>query len=432
MEKKEREKRRIWSAILVLLMLIAAYTPPIYDLASLPGEIRLMMGSGRSLRLSIPTGSIESENLNVVTAAKDSTRDFTLHPKTQGEGLLKVKMGQIPIKNVHVQVLPQIEVYPGGQSIGVKLQSAGILVVGHKQVLNDNGEASSPAKEANIRIGDMITKINGKLIREAAALGIVVHEAGEKGKTLQVELIRGKEKMTVRVHPVKDEEDGRYKLGLYVRDSAAGVGTLTFYDPEQKQYGALGHIISDQDTQKPIVVGKGNIYQSTVTSVERGEQGKPGSIRAIFSDERNAIGNIEKNSPFGIFGKLNRDFTHPLYQKPIPIAFSEEVREGPAEILTVVDGHKVERYTIEIVNVIRQRYPSTKSMIIKVTDRRLLEKTGGIVQGMSGSPIIQNGKLIGAVTHVFVNDPTQGYGLFIEWMLDEAGYPLQEEMKKAS
>lgn len=431
MDQREREKRRFWSAFLVLLLLVVAYTPPVYHLVSIPDEMRIMLGSDTRLNISVPTVSIQPDNQNLDISSTDGTGAFTLQPKREGETNLQVKVGQIPIKNLHVHVIPPIEVYPGGQSIGVKLQAAGILVVGHKQIIGAKGESLSPAKEANIRVGDMITKIDGKMIREASSLGHIVHEAGESGKPLNIELIRGKEKRMVRVMPIKDEEDQRYKLGLYVRDSAAGVGTLTFYDPISKKYGALGHVISDQDTQRPIAVGNGNIFRSTVTSIDRGEQGKPGSIRAIFSDERSALGNIEKNSSFGIFGKLNNPMPHPLFQKPIPIAFAEEVKEGPAEILTVIDGNRIERFSIEIVNVIRQRYPSTKNMIIKITDPRLLEKTGGIVQGMSGSPIIQNGKLVGAVTHVFVNDPTQGYGLFIEWMLHEAGYPLNNEMKQA-
>ncbi|MBE3553719.1 MAG: SpoIVB peptidase [Thermicanus sp.] len=432
MDDRQREKKRFWSVLAILLLLVLAYTPPVYNYASIPSEVRLMLGRSKELHLSIPASTLgTTDQQKVISLEHHPSHTFTIQPRQTGEANLQVKMGDIPIKNLHVQVFPELLLYPGGQSIGVKLHSAGILVVGHKQILNHRGESSSPAKEANIHVGDLITKINGKTIREASALGKIVDEAGRAGKSLQIEFIRGKEKLNVQVTPIKDEEDQRYKLGLYVRDSAAGIGTLTFYDPKTKRYGALGHVISDQDTQKPISVGKGSILPSTVTSVDRGEQGKPGSIRAIFSDEKSSMGNIEKNSPFGIFGKLNSSIPHLLYREPIPVAFVEEVKEGPAEILTVVDGDKVGKYSIEIVNVIRQRYPSTKSMIIKVTDPRLLEKTGGIVQGMSGSPIIQNGKLVGAVTHVFVNDPTQGYGLFIEWMLEEAGYSLHQ-LKKAS
>ncbi len=226
--------------------------------------------------------------------------------------------------------------------------------------------------------------------------------------------------MTVKLIPILDQKSQSYRLGLYIRDSAAGVGTLTFYDPKTKKYGALGHVITDIDTQEPIAVGEGKILYSDVTSIEKGQNGKPGEKRAIFVDENNVIGNITKNSPFGIFGVLNQKPIYGLVNEPISIALPEEVKEGPAEILTVIQDQKVERFKIEITKVVQQNYPATKGMVIKVTDKRLLEKTGGIIQGMSGSPIIQNRKLVGAVTHVFVNDPTSGYGSYIEWMIRDA------------
>ncbi len=378
------------------------------------------MGSERDLAGTIPTfAKTIAENNQIVTVNGSS-----FIPTDTGKANVDVKIGNIPIKKVSVHVLPDIRLYPGGHSIGVKLQTAGILVVGHKEVMDPLDRRTSPAKNADIRIGDMIVQINGQEITEANKLGEFVTKAGEQGKPLQLKLIRGEDTLNVSISPVKDREDQQYKLGLYVRDSAAGVGTMTFYDPKTNHYGALGHVISDLDTQKPIVVGNGLILPSKVTSIDRGIEGKPGSIRATFPDERNALGNITKNTPFGIFGKLNKKIQHPLFKEPLSIALIEEVKEGPAEILTVVEGNRIESFSIEIVNVIKQRYPSTKGLILKITDPKLLQKTGGIVQGMSGSPIIQNGKLIGAVTHVFVNDPTQGYGLFIEWMIDDAGIKL--------
>jgi len=273
----------------------------------------------------------------------------------------------------------------------------------------------------------MILKINGKSIKEIEEVGKMVKEAGEKKKPLSLLVARGEDKMEVELTPVLDVKDKAYRMGLYIRDSAAGVGTLTFYDPKSKKYGALGHVISDIDTGKPIVVGDGHIVQSRVTSIEKGTNGAPGEKFAIFKDENDKLGNITKNTPFGIFGEMTKYPENNMVKEPIPIGLSEQVTEGPAQILTVVDGQKVEKYDIEIVNVIQQRFPATKGMIIKVTDPKLLEKTGGIVQGMSGSPIIQKGRLVGAVTHVFVNDPTSGYGLFIEWMLEDAGIDINSK-----
>lgn len=404
------------------MTMIFVYTAPIQEISSLPNNIRIFMGSERVIAETIQTLAVTSSNESIL-----SVNESTIKPVDTGEAKVKFTIGNIPIKTVNVKVLPDIRLFPGGQSIGVKLHSAGILVVGHKQVIDDQNRQSSPAEDANIQVGDMIVKINGDKIEEASQLGQYVNQSGKNGKPLQVQLQRGKEIINVQIKPVKDREDQQFKLGLYVRDSAAGVGTMTFYDPDSKKYGALGHVISDLDTQKPIVVGKGTIVPSQVTSIDRGKEGKPGSIRAIFPDERKALGSIEKNTAFGIFGKLEKQVRHPLFKEPLPIALIEEVQEGPAEILTVVEGNRIERFSIEVVNVIKQRYPSTKGMIIKITDPRLLQKTGGIVQGMSGSPILQNGKIIGAVTHVFVNDPQQGYGLFIEWMIQDAGIKLEEK-----
>jgi stage IV sporulation protein B len=206
---------------------------------------------------------------------------------------------------------------------------------------------------------------------------------------------------------------------------------MTFYHPESKKYGALGHVISDMDTKKPILVDDGQIIRSTVTSIQKGANGNPGEKHARFSSEKEVIGDITRNSPFGIFGKLSKEMKNGIMDKPLPIALSHQVKEGPAKILTVVDNDEVQLFDIEIVSTVPQKFPATKGMVLKVTDPELLEKTGGIVQGMSGSPIIQDGKVVGAVTH----DPTSGYGVHIEWMLNEAGLDIYEgssEERKAS
>jgi stage IV sporulation protein B len=181
------------------------------------------------------------------------------------------------------------------------------------------------------------------------------------------------------------------------------------------------------DTQTPIVVGDGQIVHSNVTSIAKSHSGEPGEKHAQIFRESKVIGNIEKNTSFGIFGKMNSAPDHSYANEAIPVAFAEEIKEGPAQIYTVLNGQKVEKFDIQIVHVSKQDYPATKGMVIKITDPRLLEKTGGIVQGMSGSPIVQDGKLVGAVTHVFVNDPTSGYGCFIEWMLQDSGIILKSK-----
>ncbi|TQS74700.1 SpoIVB peptidase [Ornithinibacillus gellani] len=324
------------------------------------------------------------------------------------------------------------KVIPGGQSIGVQLHTLGVLVVGHHLVYGDGESPQSPGEKAKIYVGDVILKINDETIHGMSEIKPFVEEAGKKGNKLKVTIKRGNETLDTFLEPVMDAKEEEYRIGLYIRDSAAGIGTMTFYDPVSKKYGALGHIISDMDTKKPIEINNGSIVHSSVTSIEKGDNGHPGEKQARFSVKDFKIGTITKNSPFGIFGKLEQDLENGKYDKPMPIALSHEVKEGPAKILTVVEDKKVEAFDVEIVSTIPQKTPAIKGMVIQITDKELLNKTGGIVQGMSGSPIIQNDKIIGAVTHVFVNDPTSGYGVHIEWMLQDAGIQMVKSSKKAS
>lgn len=327
-----------------------------------------------------------------------------------------------------MQVLPDLKVIPGGQSIGVKLHSVGVLVVGFHQVNTEEGK-KSPGESAGITAGDIIIEMNGQKIEKMSDIAPFIQKAGKTGESLDLLIKRDKQKIKTKLVPEKDEAEGMYRIGLYIRDSAAGIGTMTFYEPKSKKYGALGHVISDMDTKKPIVVEDGEIVRSTVTSIEKGTGGNPGEKLARFSSDRNIIGDINRNSPFGIFGTLNQTIENNISDKALPVALSNEVKEGPAEILTVIENDKVEKFNIEIVSTTPQKFPATKGMVLKITDPKLLKKTGGIVQGMSGSPIIQNGKVVGAVTHVFVNDPTSGYGVHIEWMLSEAGIDIYGKEK---
>lgn len=319
-----------------------------------------------------------------------------------------------------------IEIVPGGQSIGVQLETLGALVVGHHSIQGKQGMLS-PGQDAKVLIGDMIVEIDGNPINKMDEIKTYVNEAGQANKPLEVKLKRGNETIETSLQPILDEQDEEYKIGLYIRDSAAGIGTMTFYDPESKRYGALGHVISDMDTKKPIEMINGTIVRSSVVDIKKGNQGLPGEKHARFSADRNVLGDIVKNTPHGIFGILDEEVSNGQYDEPMPITRVDEVEEGPAKILTVLDNEEVEAFDVEIVSSVPQKEAAIKGMVIKITDEKLLEATGGIVQGMSGSPIIQDGKIVGAVTHVFVNDPTSGYGVHIEWMLEDAGIKLEEE-----
>ncbi|WLV23518.1 SpoIVB peptidase [Aciduricibacillus chroicocephali] len=334
-------------------------------------------------------------------------------------------------RKIDKAAVQNLKVIPGGQSLGVQLETLGVLVVGHHLVTTETGKAS-PGEEAEVKVGDAILEINGDKINHMEDVKPYVEKSGAEEKPLNLKLKRGERMIKTELMPKKSKKNGEYQLGLYIRDSAAGIGTMTFYEPGSKKYGALGHIISDMDTKKPIEINNGTIVRSSVTAIEKGNSGQPGEKQAKFSIADHHLGNITKNSPFGIFGKLNGDLANGMMDQPLPIALSNEVKDGPAKILTVVKGEKVEAFDVEIVSNVPQKHPATKGMVVKITDKELLKRTGGIVQGMSGSPIIQNGKVIGAVTHVFVNDPTSGYGVHIEWMLQDAGIDLYKSNKKAS
>ncbi|MFD2681184.1 SpoIVB peptidase [Bacillus seohaeanensis] len=420
--------RRIIGGILLVSLCTIGFYKPVQQYVNLPKHVKMMEGEEVNLPKATSVMAMSTaKNSNV--SLNDKEGRLSIKGNNIGKDEVVFELAGLPIKEVDVEVLKDFKVIPGGQSIGVKLNTVGVLVVGHHLVKTDSGKVS-PGEKAGIQVGDMITKINGKTVEDMSDVAPYVQKAGEKGNSLDVELKREKETIKTKLTPVKEKDESSYKLGLYIRDSAAGIGTMTFYDPKSKKYGALGHVISDMDTKKPIVVEDGQIVRSEVTSIEKGSDGKPGEKLARFSSERDVIGNITRNSPFGIFGKLNHSLKNEMMDKEMPIALSHQVKEGPAQILTVVDGAKVDLYDIEIVSTIPQKFPATKGIVLKVTDPELLDKTGGIVQGMSGSPIIQNGKVVGAVTHVFVNDSTSGYGVHIEWMLNEAGINIYKQDHK--
>ncbi|MCM3724527.1 SpoIVB peptidase [Neobacillus cucumis] len=420
--------RKIIGGILLVSLISLIFFQPLQQYLSIPKSITVFEGQDYTFQKAAPvTAAIASHNSNITL--NQEKKSVSVKAIEHGKNEMLLEYAGIPIKKVDVRVLKDFRVLPGGQSIGVKLNTVGVLVVGHHLINTENGK-KSPGEIAGIKVGDIITEINGSKIEKMTDVAPFVQSAGQDGKALDLVISRETGKFTTKLTPLKDKGENTYKLGLYIRDSAAGIGTMTFVHPQSKKYGALGHVISDMDTKKPIVVEDGQIVRSTVTSIEKGSNGDPGEKLARFSSDHEIVGNIQKNSPFGIFGELNRELKNGILDKPLPIALSDQVKEGPAKILTVVDSDRVEEFDIKIVSTIPQKFPATKGMVIKVTDPKLLEKTGGIVQGMSGSPIIQNGKLVGAVTHVFVNDPTSGYGVHIEWMLNEAGINIYETPKE--
>lgn len=317
--------------------------------------------------------------------------------------------GVIPVKSAKIIHADAKMLIPGGSPVGVKLLTEGVMVVKTAEVT----EGVSPASEAGIMAGDNILSANGEELNSSARLSEIIENSD--GEPIVFKIMRNGRSSTVTVTPVYSETEGVYKAGLWIRDSTADVGTLTFIDPETGIFGALGHPISDSDTLTTLPLGSGEIVDVVITGYDKGERGCPGELYGTFVSGL-ASGTIELNCEQGIFGTM----TYPSRQEAIPIAYKAEVKTGPATILTTIDGSTPQEFEVEIERVTLSSAAKSKNIIIKVTDSELLEKTGGIVQGMSGSPIIQDGKLVGAVTHVFVSDPTRGYGIFIENMLDAA------------
>ena len=314
------------------------------------------------------------------------------------------------IKTVSVQVLEPDTVIPAGTPFGIKMFTDGVMVVGLSDI-DISGRSANPTKSAGIKTGDIIISIDGKKVCYNEDIGEIV-QAGN-GKPMQIRFVRdGVEKFAV-LTPVKDE-NGNYRAGMWVRDSSAGIGTMTFYDPKSGCFGGLGHAICDVDTGEMMPLSSGEAVDVTITGVNRGSRGFPGELKGSFSSNK-VIGELNKNDKTGIYGSC---WIPPAQHKPVAIATRSELHPGEAQIYCTVSGNTPQSYDVMIEKVSLADTAMTKNMVVRITDPELLKITGGIVQGMSGSPIIQDGKLVGAVTHVFVNDPTRGYGIFIENMLE--------------
>jgi stage IV sporulation protein B len=328
-------------------------------------------------------------------------------------------LGIVPLKSISVKSIPtEIKLYPGGQPVGVKLNTQGVLVVALSDIETENGKSTSPSAAGGLQVGDSIIKINNVSINNSEQVSSIVNSC--EGKELSLTINRKGNELNKKIKPVKNTNDNKYKIGVWIRDSTAGVGTLTFYDEKSKKFAALGHPITDADTGTILSISSGQIVSSSIVSVRKGARGNPGELKGIFVDEDITLGEIFKNTECGIFGSTNKDLSNNKFNKPLKIALRDEIKTGPAKVITTIDGGEPKAYDIEIEKLLQQDVPGPKSMVIKVTDPILLEKTGGIVQGMSGSPIIQNDKIVGAVTHVLINKPDVGYGIYIEWMLKDA------------
>lgn len=393
-------------AIIIFLFLFYIY---VCNITLLPSSYIMMQGE--TFQIPMIFGLSLQENNSYATLQTASSLNKT---KVNEVGKIDLNLSLfqlLTVKNIQVNVIPKTTVVPVGAAIGMKLYTDGVLVVGMSEI-----EGKKPYENSGIQEGDRIIQINQNDIDNTEDLMQVVNECN--GQEITVKYVREEETITTSMTPVKNG-DNQYKLGLWVRDAAAGVGTMTFYEPSTKMFATLGHGIFDIDTSDLIKIENGELVTTNILSISKGEKGKPGEIRGTI-ESGYTIGEISKNTNFGVFGML----TKPSYfsiteENAMEVCLREEIQTGKAQIICELENGKREYYDIEIQKIFFNNNQDNKSMLIKVTDARLLEKTGGIIQGMSGAPIIQNGKFVGAVTHVLVNDPTMGYGVFADIMLKQ-------------
>lgn len=401
---------------IAILIVIYVY---VCNITLLPNSIIIFEGEELNLKtvVGLKVKRANGTNMPVIQASSLGESEQSSKYETAGTFELNLNLfGTIPVKEIDVNVIPKTKVVPMGNLIGAKLYTSGVLVVGMSEIQGDDQQKHKPYEGSGIEEGDMIVEMDSKKIANTDELVETVNNS--KGKEIQIKYVRNDETITTSIQPIKSE-DNEYKLGLWVRDAAAGVGTLTFYEPSTGKFAALGHGIVDVDTGDIIKIANGELVTSNLVAIKKGEKGAPGEIKGSI-DYGVTIGNISKNTNFGVFGLVsNKNNLNLNGAKEYEVALRSEIQIGEAEIICELENGKKEQYKIEISKIYTSNNYDNKSMMIKITDERLLQKTGGIIQGMSGSPIIQNGKFVGAITNVLVSDPTTGYAIFGDLMVKQ-------------
>ena len=398
---------------------------------AIPDKIRILVDKTQSFNLKVPMqAQIDSDDVSVSQIAKsnvpagqihiDLNQPFELQANKTGTYKVNLKLfGWISIKEIALDVIDTVEVIPCGGTIGITLETDGILVLGTAEVMSKDGMNYEPALNI-LKTGDYIMEANNQKLTGKEELIDIIQQCN--GKPVSLKVKRENEIVSLAIQPVATAT-GEYKIGTWIRDDTQGIGTLTFVTTTG-EYGALGHGITDVDTGLLMSVKTGGVYDAEVVNIIKGKAGQPGELSGVIHENSSSkIGSITKNTPQGIYGRIvntsdiYKRVSNNIYSNPIPIALKQEIKTGDATILCNVEG-QVKEYKISIESIDFGNKSHSKGLVIKITDERLKELTGGIVQGMSGSPIIQNGKLVGAVTHVFIRDASMGYGTFIENMLE--------------
>ncbi len=430
MERRKAYRIFLFNLLAAAVIFLICYLYYFFNY-KIPERIYLIEGDEYNLDIGVPisvdideetveaasyiTSAISPDLINVTAPSSVASNSVKISGNDIGSCILTLKLfGLFSIADVEVNVVEENMVYPGGQPIGIYLDTDGVMVIGTGEVCLQDGTMAEPAYGL-VGSGDYILAVDGDGVSTKEEL--TKHIADSNGDDIILTVRRSSEEINVRVTPVLCN-DNCYRAGIWVRDDTQGIGTLTYIGLDG-QFAALGHGISDVDTSQLIEVDNGALYDAYVYEIIKGATGKPGSlIGSINYSENTFEGYITSNTEVGVFGKIEDIEAFSMGREPLCIGFSQEIELGEAYILCSVNG-KVGEYKIEIEKI-DYNAKGNKNMVIKVVDDNLLEMTGGIVQGMSGSPIIQDGKIIGAVTHVMVNDPTRGYGIFVENMLEKA------------
>ena len=393
---------------------------------AVPDSLNIRQGEEEKLKFFVPVsaaiyedsvlasglGGVQSEKTEMKKIEVDTTRAMVRKANEYNYYQMDLKLfGVIPLKTVDLNVLTERSIYPVGLPIGIYVKTNGVLVVDMSSFENRDGMNVEPAKHV-LQKGDYILKVNEEPVGGKKELISKIRQSG--GEDLIFTLLRNGAETKVRCTP-ELADDGEYKLGIWIRDSAQGIGTLTYLD-ENGRYGALGHGINDVDTNALMLLKYGGIYRADIVGIEKGKSGHPGVLTGVISFDEYQLGNVTENTQGGIFGQLSGSEKNSLGLTGMPIALKQEIRIGDAKILCKI-GETSKLYDVEITKVHYSSEDDNRGIVLAITDQELLSLTGGIVQGMSGAPIIQDGKVVGAVTHVLINDPTRGYGIFIENML---------------
>lgn len=381
--------------LVVLIFFLVLFLLYVCNIDNIPDSIILL--NNETLDIKLMSG-VSIENEQIVNTSSNIENSINK--------LANVKICGVTVKKINITELPEIEVVPIGKLIGIRMYTKGVLVVG---VNNDKDYKISDIKE-----GDTILSINDKEVETIQNIKEVVQKS--KGNNIKIKYMRNnKEVLTSTISPVKTEDSSEYKIGLWVKEGATGVGTISFYNPESNEFAALGHGVYDKDTGYLLNIEKGEIYDSKIISISKGEYGSTGEIKGSIL-KNNLIGKIDKNTEFGIYGTAKNSMSE--YNK-IKVASRNEIQIGDAYILATLDNNEPKKYNIRIESIDKANDVNNRSMKIKVTDEELIKKTGGIICGMSGCPIIQNDKLIGVVTNVLVNNSEIGYAVFADLMIKE-------------